>query len=81
MVNRTKFKIIQKMILIWIRLIIQWYTFESIIYCRLQIKNDIGSINALFSIQTDDKGKKEGIKACKIMEDNIIIKIKVYYKT
>ena len=81
MVNRTKFKIIQKMILIWIRLIIQWYTFESIIYCRLQIKNDIGSINALFSIQTDDKGKKEGIKACKIMEDNIIIKIKAYYKT
>ena len=81
MVNRTKFKIIQKMILIWIRLIIQWYTFESIIYCRLQIKNDIGSINALFSIQTDDKGKKEGIKACKIMEDNIIIKIQAYYKT
>ena len=81
MVNRTKFKIIQKMILIWIRLIIQWYTFESIIYCRLQIKNDSGSINALFSIQTDDKGKKEGIKACKIMEDNIIIKIKAYYKT
>ena len=79
MVNRTKFKIIQKMILIWIS--IQWYTFESIIYCRLQIKNDSGSINALFSIQTDDKEKKEGIKACKIMEDNIIIKIKAYYKT
>ena len=81
MVNRTKFKIIQKMILIWIRLIIQWYTFEPIIYCYLQIKNDIGNINALFSIQTDDKGKKEGIKACKIMEDNIIIKIQAYYKT
>ena len=81
MSNRTKFKIIQKMILIWIRLIIQWYTFEPIIYCRLQIKNDSGSINALFSIQTDDKGKKEGIKTCKIMEDNIIIKIQAYYKT
>ena len=51
------------------------------IYCRIQIKNDSGSINALFSIQTDDKGKKEGIKACKIMEDNIIIKIQAYYKT
>ena len=65
MVNRTKFKIIQKMILIWIRLIIQWYTFESIIYCRLQIKNDIGSINALFSIQTDDKEKKKELKHVK----------------